>query len=56
MIGIGGMPVGTGGKAALMLSGGIDSPAAAGYCQKVLNLKEYIFTVIHTQVKGPKIK
>ena len=28
---VGGMPVGTGGKAALLLSGGIDSPVA-GYC------------------------
>lgn len=55
--GANGMPTGTAGRAALLISGGIDSPVA-GYlmAKRGLELSAVHFTAIHTPVKGQGIR
>lgn len=55
--GPGGMPIGTAGKAMLLLSGGIDSPVA-GYmiAKEVSRLKQHISMHLHIQATGQSRK
>ncbi len=55
--GSGGLPVGTGGKTLLMLSGGIDSPVAGmEVMRRGVQLKRFISIVHHLQVIKQKKK